>query len=450
MPAPSKCKYPGTSPAHRGEFRRLMTDRGWTVEDLIDKARSSRKTVENLLKGGCAYPCTFKKFADLFEVAVDDLILQSAPEQNIPTTGTSSTQPMQPVSANPSSPSNSVTITITRGDVAVTVSMPFDCFNECEHLPELVHNLANSLGKNDGINPKNVGPGSTIVTLDMSARDIMTLTLYFLSGRLEPFGVTSVHGVSKAISQLVADTGSSDHKLSGSAMLAISGIYPEFAEAVPALITALQDPKVVVRSFAAAALANIANLRRAVSIISNPAKAAVPALIGALQEPDPDGGYLVRMNAAWALGNIGPEAQEAVPALLKALEDSDKNVCEQSLRALLHIGLEANQAIPAFVKALESGHSWILEDIAAALGRFGPEAIDAIPILNQALTSRDPRVRFAVALAIENIENPSPEGLAALDAHLERLRPLFSTQPPRLPSDRIPRQPVPQPDNSAK
>ena len=45
----------------------------------------------------------------------------------------------------------------------------------------------------------------------------------------------------------------------------------------------------------------------------------VTGRVAALQDPDRD----VRIDAAWAIGEIGPGAREAVQALVTASQDSD-------------------------------------------------------------------------------------------------------------------------------
>jgi HEAT repeat protein len=69
--------------------------------------------------------------------------------------------------------------------------------------------------------------------------------------------------------------------------------------------------------------------------------AAVPALIAALEDQDAE----VRIFAAEALGEIGPEAKEAVPTLIAALKDPDAHVPASATYALVRIELAAVIAI---------------------------------------------------------------------------------------------------------
>lgn len=80
-------------------------------------------------------------------------------------------------------------------------------------------------------------------------------------------------------------------------------------QALPVLISALNDPDAMVRNNAAKGLARLGEA----------AQQAVPALTAALSDED----YRVRLNAARALGQIGPGAAPAIPQLSAALRDTD-------------------------------------------------------------------------------------------------------------------------------
>ena len=63
------------------------------------------------------------------------------------------------------------------------------------------------------------------------------------------------------------------------------------------------------------------------------AKDAVPKLTEMLEDPD----ATVRMGAAYALADIGPDADSAVSALQQALKDKDRGVSEAAAYALKQI-----------------------------------------------------------------------------------------------------------------
>lgn len=89
---------------------------------------------------------------------------------------------------------------------------------------------------------------------------------------------------------------------------------------VAALIGALQDSDLEVRTNAAVALANVGN-------------DAVEALTATLADRNKD----ARAAAAYALGQIGGPAASATESLMKALKDEDKEVRRQSAQALSRI-----------------------------------------------------------------------------------------------------------------
>ena len=94
---------------------------------------------------------------------------------------------------------------------------------------------------------------------------------------------------------------------------------PAAKDAVPSLISALQDDGLFVR-LAAAAFGQI----------GPDAAPAIPALVHALTNQ-------LRFNSAYSLSLLGPLAKDAVPALKDALNDSDPDVRAKALEALQKI-----------------------------------------------------------------------------------------------------------------
>ena len=84
-------------------------------------------------------------------------------------------------------------------------------------------------------------------------------------------------------------------------------------------------------------------------------KRAMPALLGLLERADP----WVRINAAFALGEMGPTAREAVPALAELLSDPHQQVVRQVLDALGAIGEGIDGALPGIERLLRvSNPAW--------------------------------------------------------------------------------------------
>ena len=179
-------------------------------------------------------------------------------------------------------------------------------------------------------------------------------------------------------------------------------------------IALLPDEHEGVRVSAAIALGEIvpaaAPLVRASAAyaLSNPqivpaAKDAVPALITALEDEN----VYVRHLATNTLGQIGSAAKDAVPALITALGDENENVRFTAVHALGQIGPAAAPAVPALITAFSSGDENLHVRISAgmALGQIGPAAKDAVPELEKLLSDKNRYVRETAKEAIEKIQN---------------------------------------------
>lgn len=82
---------------------------------------------------------------------------------------------------------------------------------------------------------------------------------------------------------------------------------------------------------------------------------AIPALLALLGREDP----WLRINAAFALGEMGPAAVDTVPALAALLDDPHQQVVRQVLDALGAIGRRVDVALPAIDRLLkETNPAW--------------------------------------------------------------------------------------------
>ena len=79
----------------------------------------------------------------------------------------------------------------------------------------------------------------------------------------------------------------------------------------------------------------------------------------------------VRINAARALGEIGPEAKAAVPALIETLKDEEASVRSSAAFALSRIGLAA---VPALSEALKDEDRNVRGSAAVALDQIRSDA----------------------------------------------------------------------------
>src|SRR3954451_24871524 len=103
----------------------------------------------------------------------------------------------------------------------------------------------------------------------------------------------------------------------------------------------------------------------------------LPELVKPLKHPAP----AVRLDAAAALGRLGPKAGPAVPALAEALSDEDLYVRRLVPLALGDIG--AGAAVPGLIEALGDEDEGVRRRAAVALGEIGPEAAPALAALGE-------------------------------------------------------------------
>jgi HEAT repeat protein len=151
-------------------------------------------------------------------------------------------------------------------------------------------------------------------------------------------------------------------------------------EALPALVSALEDGDPKVREAAAHAVGQMG-------------PDGLPALSGMLNHPD----KYVRRNAAWAMGKLGPLARPALPLLCAALKDSDPRTASGTAQALGNMGADAADAIPALAEAMRGTNIVLCRLAAKALSQIGPPAVAT---LIAHLQHSDPFIRGESALAI--------------------------------------------------
>eukprot|EP00931_Biecheleriopsis_adriatica_P083182 TRINITY_DN56739_c0_g1_i1.p1 TRINITY_DN56739_c0_g1~~TRINITY_DN56739_c0_g1_i1.p1 ORF type:complete len:220 (+),score=43.97 TRINITY_DN56739_c0_g1_i1:259-918(+) len=143
------------------------------------------------------------------------------------------------------------------------------------------------------------------------------------------------------------------------------------ADALPALIERLQDPRGNVRESSAQALGHIGS--------------AGAELVQALSTCLEDLNDRVRKAAAAALGNLGPVAQpQGASALMQRLSASNEAVWmvrQAAAEALGKLG-PGTAAVPLALEAsLEDPHEAVRASSAASLGKLGGVAEAAIPAL---------------------------------------------------------------------
>jgi HEAT repeat protein len=151
-------------------------------------------------------------------------------------------------------------------------------------------------------------------------------------------------------------------------------------DALPALVTALDDGDAKVREAVAHAVGQMG-------------PDAVPALSGMLVHPD----KYVRRHAVWALGKLGPLARPVLRDLCAGLRDADPRTASGAAQALGNMGTDGAEAVPALAEAMRGTNIVLCRLAAKALSQIGPPALAT---LIAHLQHSDPFVRGESAMAI--------------------------------------------------
>jgi len=162
--------------------------------------------------------------------------------------------------------------------------------------------------------------------------------------------------------------------------------------AIPALLEGLKSKDAGIRRNAAFALGEL----------GADAEPALNDLARVLQS-DPD--LEVRRNAAFALGEIGVPS---VHLLLNMLNDKDPRMRRNVTASLVRIG---QPAVHYLIKLLRDGDPIMRRNAAVILGNIGPKAKDAIPALEKALSDPDKGFCWTVKQALRKIKQISSQDL---------------------------------------
>jgi len=175
----------------------------------------------------------------------------------------------------------------------------------------------------------------------------------------------------------------------------IGALGPAAAPQLATLTAALKEPDPGVRVAAAWSLTQLG-------------KRAAPA-IGALGAALRDSDQVVRGLAALALRDAGPIPDSTIDLLATRLGDPDENVRLMSAAAIGAQGKRAFRALDQLVALGRSPgqHPHVLRNVAAAIGAMGPQASSSLPLLQDLW--KIPRVRWAAALAIQNVGGAVPK-----------------------------------------
>src|SRR5207247_1955440 len=134
----------------------------------------------------------------------------------------------------------------------------------------------------------------------------------------------------------------------------------------------------------------------------------------------------VRVEAAWALGRLGPRARPVVPALLRGLTDAEESVRLEAAVALGQIG--SSEARATLFAALADPRQGVRWRSAEALNLIGLDPGHDLASLVTALGNRDFYVRAFAAWSLGRM-GPAAGGRAGAGPH----RPRRAGRPARAP-----------------
>ena len=169
-------------------------------------------------------------------------------------------------------------------------------------------------------------------------------------------------------------------------------------EANPALIAALRDPELTVRTAAAAALAR-----------TRPDTQAASSALATAVRADPAG---MRDSAVETLATIG---EPSVPLAINLIRDANPKLNAIGVQLLTRLGPTAKAAVPILLEMFHRSERSIREHAAQALAAVGKSAIEP---LTRALRDRDPKVRGGAAFALELMGEQAAPAITALIAAL--------------------------------
>ena len=198
------------------------------------------------------------------------------------------------------------------------------------------------------------------------------------------------------LTKLIGDIGSEDSDVCMHAVDALGELGEDAAEAVPALIEALQhDDREVCW-----------HVCRTLGAVGEDAEAAVPALAKLLK----DESAYVRGYAAYALGKIGKAAEPVADALIDNVFDEDPLVRRATLRALRAIDPPVEKTMPVVIRILKEGD---MSMIIPALRSIADEGKDAVPRLRQVLQHEEAEYEEAQYWACVVLADIGPDAAPA-------------------------------------
>jgi transcriptional regulator with XRE-family HTH domain len=146
-------------------IQRLRLERGWRIEDLATQAKCSDRTVVSIENGANAYIYTISKIARALQVEMSALLIGEKPP--------------------PQKPKERV------WEIRLTVSTPYEDFDETRDMPHLLQALMARLGGQE-LEPKALRSGSTEIRFDMPIGQIVKLIEAYKDGHLDDLGIMMI------------------------------------------------------------------------------------------------------------------------------------------------------------------------------------------------------------------------------------------------------------------
>lgn len=174
---------------------------------------------------------------------------------------------------------------------------------------------------------------------------------------------------------------------------ALGGIGPGSKDGIPALVEALDNPKLAVAA------------TWSLGMIGPESKSAVEKLCTLIQSPNSS----VRKNAIFALGRIGPPAKSALPLLLiyaKIVPETndDRALRDTAIEAVVHIGPDAQRGLPLFLQMIRDSDWMVRAKAVEGIGKLGHSGKDASPELIRMLKTGGDRGARKAFWALQQIE----------------------------------------------
>ena len=151
-----------------------------------------------------------------------------------------------------------------------------------------------------------------------------------------------------------------------------------------------------------------------------PASPRLAELVKQLKDPDWD----TRMEAATALGMLGPAAKGAIPNLVEALKDPVAPVRMKALDALMFMGTAAAAAAPQIPPFLNDADELVRISAVIALTRVTPDRASIVPLLKNALGDKASRVRRQAATELIQMRAEVPAAIPVVREGLKAEFPL--------------------------